>query len=532
MKRRKFITTIGGASAAAAAGAFSILKSPRNAEAAGWGAWPENREDALLEPSLRPRSVLELHVNGGMSCFDTFYTVPEWGRDDNRFLWVHSQEVPGLPTPAVNSIEQRFAACSSTDELYVPLEMEDAAGVPIYLGPWAHPFRNRPDVLDRMRVVVMRHTQVAHEAANPISFTGTALGQPRMAGVGTAIQRYFSENIDPNTGEGGIRAAPYSYVLYPAGYKPFNAVSASSVGFHPGSARPLVVSVDANSELSRLLTRSTVDNEAFDRAVSYYRSTYGARMRAFGHSADVRSAERANYEFATFARQNAPELTEILRQELFAGISPPTEACGARLNLSSYDYPQMQMRMAASLLTRPTNAARYVMVIDAGLRPALTGGHDTHGQAVELNGINLPHTFEALLDIIATPEQIEAGDTEGRINLDETMIVINTEFGRAPDRQGNMGGTLLGTNHWPHGYVNVFIGGPVRRRSVYGNITEASNGVSQTYVNPAENRMMILQALGIYPFSSQSYNVADVQQVEDELEGATRIRDTYLLGET
>src|SRR5690606_13355404 len=313
-----------------------------NAWAAGGVAWRETREDARLEPSRRPRSVLELHVNGGMSCFDTFYTVPEWGRDDNRFLWVYSEQ-SGVETPEVNAIERRFAACAGAgQDLYVPFDAEDRAGVPIYLGPWAHPFRNRPDVLDRMRVVVMRHTQVAHEAANPISFTGTALGQPRMAGVGTAIQRYFSENIDPNTGEGGIRAAPYSYVLYPAGYKPFNAVSASSVGFHPGSARPLVVSVDANSELSRLLTRRTVDNEAFDRAVSYYRSTYGARMRAFGLSADVRSAERANYEFATFARHNAPELTEILRQELFAGISPPTESCGARLNLSSYDYPQMQ----------------------------------------------------------------------------------------------------------------------------------------------------------------------------------------------
>lgn len=532
MKRRKFITTMGGASAAAAAGAFSILKSPRSAEAAGWGSWPTNREDALLEPSLRPRNVLELHVNGGMSCFDTFYTVPEWGRDDNRFLWVHSEQVAGLPNPTLNSIEQRFAACAGAGlDLHVPFDAEDGAGVPVHLGPWAHPFRNRPDVLDRMRVVVMRHTQVAHEAANPISFTGTALGQPRMAGVGTAIQRYFSENLDPDTGEGGTRAAPYAYVLYPAGYKPFNAVSASSVGFHPGSARPLVVSVDANSELSRLLTRSTVDTEAFDRAVSYYRSSYGARMQAFGQNMEVRSAERANYEFSNFARQNAPELTEILRQELFAGIAPPTEACGARLNLSSFDYPEMQMRMAANLLTRSTNAARYVMVIDAGLRPSLTGGHDTHGQAIEINGINLPHTFQALLDIIATPEQIESGDTEGLINLDETMIVINTEFGRTPHRQGETGGTLLGTNHWPHGYANVFIGGPVRRRSVYGNIA-ADSGMAQTFVNPAENRMMILQALGIYPFSSQSYNVADVQQVEDELDGATRIRDTYLLGET
>ena len=67
-----------------------------------------------------------------------------------------------------------------------------------------------------------------------------------MAGVGTAIQRYFSEN--PGVpGGGGVRAAPYSYVVYPRGYKPFNAVAATTVGFHPGSAsRPLIVETDPN----------------------------------------------------------------------------------------------------------------------------------------------------------------------------------------------------------------------------------------------------------------------------------------------
>jgi len=524
MKRRNFIRTIGGASAAAGAGAFAILKHPRDAKAAGWGAWPgEEKAEALLDPALHAQSVLELHVNGGMSAFDTFYTVPQWGRDTNEFLWVYSEDRIGADP--LNSLEGRFANCGPDGlALTEPFGATDGAGVALELGPWTYPFRARPDVLDRMRIVVMRHSGIAHESANPISFTGTALGQPRMAGVGTAIQRYFSENPEA-PGGGGVRATPYSYVLYPAGYKPFNAVSASSVGFHPGSARPLVVSVDTNSELSRLLARDTVDPETFDRAIAYYRSTYGARMRAFGHSTEARSSERANYEFAAFARHNAPELTSVLESELFAPIAPPGQACGAQLFIPGSDQPRMQMRMAASLLTRPDNAARYVMVIDAGLRPAPTGGHDVHGASIDTNGLNLPHTFQALLDIIATPEQIASGNTEGLINLDETMVVVNTEFGRTPYPQG-----ATGTNHWPQGYVNLFIGGPISGRSVYGSITEASGGQAQTYLNPAENRMMILQAMGIYPFSSQSYAVSDVQQVETEVEGALRVRDTYLLG--
>lgn len=534
MKRRRFLKAA-SAGAAASASAFSILKFPRGAHAAGWGAWPSSdaaKADALLPAELRAQSVLELHVNGGMSAWDTFYTIPEWGLnvgagDPLRYMWLFSDDSQ-LADYDGSSLEERFEACRPagvSNDLSIPFNAYDEAGNAIYLGPWAYPFRNRPDVLSRMRIVVQQHSNVAHEAANPISFTGTALGQPRMAGVGTAIQRYFSENPDA-PGGGGVRAAPYAYVLYPGGYKPFNAVAATTVGFHPGSSRPLVVSVEPNSQLAQLLTRSTVDDtDAFDRAIAYYRASYEARMRPFGVGAPTRSAERANFEFASFARTNAPELTDILAAELFSDIPSPATICQQASGVA-LDMPAMQARMAASLITRADNAARYVMWIDGGFEEAPTGGHDVHNNSIDINGRNIPHTFQALLDIIATPEQVANGTTEGLINLDETMVVINTEFGRTPDRQGIRGG---GTNHHPWGYVNVFIGGPVQEPSVYGYITEDA-GYAQSYVTPAENRMMILQAMGIYPFSSQSFAVADVRNVEDEAEGALRIRDQLLLG--
>ena len=53
-----------------------------------------------------------------------------------------------------------------------------------------------------MRILVQSHTVLAHEGANPLSFTGDFLGNPRMAGVGAPIQRYFSEQ------PGGERAVP------------------------------------------------------------------------------------------------------------------------------------------------------------------------------------------------------------------------------------------------------------------------------------------------------------------------------------
>lgn len=522
MKRRDLLKTIGGASVAAGAGAFTILHHPRSAHA-GWGAWPtDDKMDALLDPGDQAHSVLELHVNGGMTTFDSFYTIPTWGDDDYRFLYVYSENSPlGQTLPASSTLEGRWAECNGGANLTQSFGAADTDGNEVHLGPWAYPLWSRPDVLDRMRIVVMAHDNPAHEGANPISFTGSRLGQPRMAGVGTAVQRYFTENAEA-PGGGGVRAAPYSYVLYPAGYKPFNAVAASTVGFHPGSARPLVVSVDPNSELSNLLQRSALDNTGtFDDAVAYYRATYESRLKAFGHSTPARSTERDNYEFASFARAHATELTEILSDDLFAGIDPPgaTETCGE--GIFGNDMPAMQARMAASLLTREQDAARYVLWIDAGLQPSSTGGHDTHSLSVELNGLNLPHTLAALLDNIVDPANPRPGD-ENRINLDETMVVINTEFGRTPEAQG-----ATGTNHHPEGYVSMYIGGPIQDRSVYGHMREA-DGFAQTFVRPAESRLMILQAMGIWGFSSQSYNVADVPGTQDELEAALRIRDVFL----
>ncbi len=530
MRRRRFLKTVGTVGAAVGAGAFGILKFPRGVHAAGWGAWPEDKLDALLPEAARAQSVLELHVNGGMSTFDTFYTIPSWGQASSTFVHVFGPGSPGIDAlPPQARRDDRFAMCApanvQSQGLWVPFGAADGAGNEIYLGPWIYPFRSRPDVLERMRIVVQRHDQAAHEGANPVSFTGDRLGTPRMSGIGAAIQRYFTENPGLPGGS-GLRAAPYAYILYPAGYNPFNAVAATTVGFHPGSSRPLALSVDPGSQLYQLLSRPGLDDpEAFDAAIAYYRAAYENRLIGAGRATPARSPEWSNYQFADFARRHAPELQDVLPPSLFTNIGAP-QVCGQ--GFPQPDMPRMQARMAASLLTRATNAARYVMWIDAGLSPSSTGGHDVHNRSIELDGINLPHTFEALLEIIRDPNNPRPGDDQ-RIDLDRTMVVINTEFGRTPYRQGD-----TGTNHWPSGYVNIFIGGPVNPangngRSVYGFMQE-SDGVAVQYVRPAENRMMVLQAMGIYPFSSQTFAVGDVPHpdVDDELQAARRIRDVYL----
>ncbi|HWB75653.1 MAG TPA: DUF1501 domain-containing protein [Nannocystaceae bacterium] len=521
MKRRKFLKSAAIAGASASAGVFAILKYPRGARAAGWGVWPSDKMSSILPADYQVSRVLELNMNGGMNPWDTFYGVPDWGVDDFTFGNQFAPGAVGINPPQM-SRDDRFAACGFAGDLFVPFNAADANGVDLFLGPWTFPFRDRPDILDRMRIVVQRHDVVAHEGANPLAFSGDRLGHPRLAGIGTAIQRYFSEN--PEAG-GGLRAAPYSYVLYPGiGFSTFNSLSASAVGFHPGSARPLGVTVTPNSMLSQLLARTgPYDRAAFDEAITVYRQAYEARLKTGGVGAPTRSAERGNYEYADYSRRHAVELQTVLSQDLFQPIAPGAVECGAAMQ-QMYDMPQMQANLAANLLTRDTDEARYVLWIDAGINPHPNGGHDSHTLHTVQAAQNYPHTFRALANII--------GDGPGQLSLDDTMIVINTEFGRTPGRQPEGGAT--GTNHWPWGYVSIFIGGPVRSRGCYGAITYApgdvnTNGYASEYATPAENRMMVLQAMGIYPFSSQSYAVGDVRGgVTDEVEATTRVRDIYL----
>ena len=78
--------------------------------------------------------------------------------------------------------------------------------------------------------------------------------------------------------------------------------------------------------------------------------------------------------------------------------------------------------------------------------------------------------------------------------------------------------------------MSVFIGGPVTsaERGIYGHITE-DQGIAQNWMTPAENRMSIMAAMGIYPFSPETFAVGDVLGgVANELEAATRIREQYL----
>src|SRR5262249_374217 len=128
------------------------------------------------------------------------------------------------------------------------------------------------------------------------------------------------------------------------------------------------------------------------------------------------------------------------------------------------DASLMNLRLAAHLINHPTSPARYVCVVDSGIQPSQdAGGFDTHQLDCSPQATNVLHSLESLVSVIRKP-----GDNDpSKLDLDKTLIIINTDFGRTPGAEGT---TKKGRGHWPFGFPIILIGGPVSsaNHGIYG----------------------------------------------------------------
>ncbi len=490
MKRRQLLAGTLGLAGAAYFG-------PRRARAA-WGSFPEAYADLAL-PST-PRRLLELYAYGGLCPWDTFYCMPDWGLADDRYLYAFGE-------PALSA---RLDACGQSGALAQPFA-PDSQDQLVHLGPWTAPLWDRPDILARMRVVVMRHDQFPHSTAVPLALTGARLGQPALAGTGAAVERYFRER------DGGLM--PRAAVVHPGDLSRFdNVQSALAVGEHPGNARPLELPISRLPDLLDLLGRPATapQQAAHDAAVAGYTRRLGVRLRA-PDGAALRAPELGVFAAIDAARRDAAALVDLLPPGLL-GL-PAADVCGE----SSLSIPTLTARVAAHLLTHAGGhalaPARYALGADAGLRPTMDGGHDSPAKHLSAAAVNYTHTWKVLADRINGPG--EADPT--KVDLDDTLIAITSEFGRTPQREDHR----EGLGHWPSAYVAVLIGGPIVAPAVVGAIDPAS-GFATKYATPTELRMALLLALGIYPFDLGGFGVGDVGGGGDTRAALLRLRREIL----
>jgi hypothetical protein len=505
MNRRSFVRT--------GAVAVATISAPwlwvRRANAAGWGELPT---DTRYWPATLPRreyKVLELHLAGGLSHYETFYVMSQLGAIGQWFGF--STEV-GLVD---------WSNCGANGPT-TPTETQPFSG-PIHLGPATKPlwqFR------DQMRVIVLEHEDdlEPHELAIPVSLTGLRPGNPKFAGLGAAIE-HRADSSRP------ARPQPFSYVLMPANLSidedSFQGIHAT--GLHGGQFRPLLIRIPVlpagqSSVLDQpfldSLSRSTglINNNSLLRQ---YAAQYRDRLR---HTAlpgtPARSSEFAAYEAALDGLLNAPHLRSTLQSALQPVQN--TSSCVDGASTPNGNLPAAAVRTAARLLAldEAAGGARYVGVVDGGIRLTSGGGYDVHG----IN--NYPAMFtnlwNTLSELAAVMHRPTAGQTPDptKINLNDTIVFLNTEFGRTPTP-----GTQSGRDHWPKGYVTVLIGGPLApgaasTAGVAGVGGELDSGglpvvrsTGPSLVHPytaADVHAALLIAAGIDPFDERNFGVGDV----------------------
>jgi hypothetical protein len=489
--RRHLLKLAGAATLGSALGAPFVSR----AHAAGWA---DLAQHAVWDPGFVPKKILEIHCVGGLSPWETFWVHEDAaGAADFRNFTTQvaamTWHCPGSPVPAAET---------------TPVG-RDAAGRPVRWGPATKPLW-RSDILSRARLIVLAHDLLPHEAAAPLAITGNRLGRPRLAGSGAAIQHRAVSIAIEQTGAPPL--LPSSFVLAPArlGMDDYQPTLATANGQHPGYAQPILIRVGTGS-FEDLLKRAGVSSEA-DQLVSVYAGQFRDRLRFGGAGDATRSAGFQSYETALKYVLNATSLDNLLG----GGVLNVSKGrvCGT---VASTEPPEndniarTQLRTAALLLA---SGVRHVAVFDGGVDAQLA--YDTHPGGVHLD-LTSSGVFQLCTELAAV-----IGPNAGQIGLDDTMIVINSEFGRSINFDPNGG-----RNHWPSGYVATIIGGPVGT-GIAGAL--GSNGLPPTIsgqracFTPTDLRGAILVAAGIDPFASENFAVQDFSgAVNDTSEQGTRM---------
>jgi len=493
-----------------------------------WGVPPAGSEHSLLPAEVRPEAMLEVFLLGGMSPWETFYTVPQFGDPSMGGPYAGQQwwsfREGGCDA---HSIECWFAACDGGSRpLYEPYAA-DAAGVTVNLGPFIYPLRDRPDILSRMRVWVLRHDVEPHAVAIPFAVAGHGIGNPRMAGLGTHLQRFFVDQ------QGGAASAPFSYTIYMSSFdRGNNGSAASALGLHPASSQPLALQLGSNTRLADRLSRPGVagHKNELDALVGHYTQQLRNRLD-HAVAGGLRTPAFNDFEAARLAMSNHQTLVDLLPASLFeipnVTMCTPHQDMGGNPIYTVGDETTTALQMARHLITSGENSPRYVQIMDAGIFVDPAGqGYDTHSSHVYGMGPNMMHMSRGLAAIINEPDE----NDPNKLDLDRHFVLLNTEFGRAPVPEftsANPNGR--GTNHWPWGYVVVGFGGFIdeQRSGIVGAIGEDAFATSS--FTPTEHRAAMLLAMGAWPFSQESFAVGDVRGATSELEAALKLR-TEILG--
>ena len=146
--------------------------------------------------------------------------------------------------------------------------------------------------------------------------------------------------------------------------------------------------------------------------------------------------------------------------------------------------------------------ARRLIENDVRFVEVTFGSWDTHSG----NFLNVPDKAEVLDQALSTLLM----DLEKRGLLEDTLVVLATEFGRTPEINQNEG-----RDHHPAAFSCLLAGGGIRGGQVYGKSNEAGSGIDENPVKIPDLNATVGYALGmpldqvIYSPTKRPFTLAD-----------------------
>jgi hypothetical protein len=143
-------------------------------------------------------------------------------------------------------------------------------------------------------------------------------------------------------------------------------------------------------------------------------------------------------------------------------------------------------------------------LVENGIRfvEVTSGGWDTHNA----NFVNLPEKAEVLDQALSAL----LDDLHRRGLLNDTLVVVATEFGRTPEINANEG-----RDHHPKAFSCLLAGGGIKGGQVYGRTDESGSDVVENKISIPDLNATISYALGlpldqiVYSPSLRPFTVAD-----------------------
>ncbi len=516
MKRRTFLkyaaNTVASASATLAFPGIVKANTP-------WAVLPASVGD------LPKYKVLEIFCPGGASQWENFWVShdgPSGGDLNSLSLGGATDHLNwrGLGEYVAKLQWQNCPEAPAFSTQTKPFEV-DENGTPVSWGPATSPLW-RQDIFNRCRMMVTKHSEDLHAFASFRTMTGRRFGSPRAASLGAAIQHHFQSLPQQQD-------IPYSYVFAPKhlGVE-YYLTHSTLIGQHPGPSLPLGLKV--GDPIGGLLKRQGISSQA-DQLFNELRNQYRDLLRWQGSGSPVRSPDFSSYDAASHYLVNAGQLDNLLGGDMLqAGTTTPCTSDPEHSFEALSNPTKRSLELAAHMLS---NGARHITVIDGGLPASLLRNssrpYDAHNNStgqnrsvVESTSVHLFNLLQSLAAIIdgssGSPQSglVLAAPSGPKINLDDTLVLIHTEFNRTPSPGIGVNEddyAYAGREHFPDATLAVLIGGPVTGRAIQGGIIldngSAESAIATHPLSPTDVHAGVLLAAGIDPLAPDNFTVGD-----------------------